>query len=103
MTNLKEKLRDIKSKVEAILREYPYARENDFYLYLLFLRKHSPELAKHIQFIPIELIKNAPSMETITRIRRKLQHEGKYLPKNPKVLKRRKLLEQEWRKNINKI
>jgi hypothetical protein len=38
-----------------------------------------------------------PSLDHISRIRRKIQEDGKYLPTNSDVRKKRRIKEEEWR------
>ena len=41
-------LKTVKERVEFILRKYPDARNNDFYLWILYVRLFEPELRKYI-------------------------------------------------------
>jgi len=97
---LKEKLRTIKQRVEFILANYPLTRNNDLYLWIIYLRTFSPEASRYIRYLPYDVFEKFPSFETITRIRRKLQEEGKYLPTDPEVAKRRRKLEKLMKKAI---
>jgi len=102
--DLAEKLRTIKERVEYILKNYPETRNDDMYLWLIYVRLFDPELSKYIKFIPYNILKKAPKLETIVRVRRKIQNEEhKYLPTDPKVLKRRRLLAETWRKAIVRV
>lgn len=101
---LANKLKTVKERVEFVLRNYPETRNDDFYLWLIYVRLFCKELAKYISYIPYEVLKKAPKFETIRRVRQKIQNEEhKYLPTNPKVLKKRRLLEKTWRKAIVRV
>lgn len=100
---LLEKLRTVKDRVEYLLARYPDARNSDLYLTILYLRKFT-ELGKYIRYIPYNVIKKYEGIfETIRRTRQKIQEQGKYLPTDPEVLKRRKKLAEKYKKIINKI
>jgi len=100
---LLEKLRTVKDRVEYLLARYPDARNSDLYLTILYLRKFA-ELGKYIRYIPYNVIKKYEGIfETIRRTRQKIQEQGKYLPTDPEVLKRRKKLAEKYKKIINKI
>ena len=100
---LLEKLRTVKDRVEYLLARYPDARNSDLYLTILYLRKFT-ELGKYIRYIPYNVIKKYEGIfETIRRTRQKIQEQGKYLPTDPEVLKKRKKLAEKYKKIINKI
>lgn len=100
---LLEKLRTVKDRVEYLLARYPDARNSDLYLTILYLRKFT-ELGKYIRYIPYNVIKKYDGVfETIRRTRQKIQEEGRYLPTDPEVLRRRKKLAQKYKKIINMI
>ena len=96
--NLAEKLKTIKDRVEWILANHPEARNDDFYLYLLYVRYFEPKLSGYIKFIPFNLVKSATRFETIRRCRQKLQEQGLYLPTDPKVLRKRRKLAEIYRR-----
>ena len=98
-----KKLRTWKERVEYVLKNYPYARNDDFYLWLICVRLFCPEASKFIKFIPPRIFKRFPHFETIRRVRQKLQEKGKYLPTDPRVLKKRKKLYFLWKKAINEV
>ena len=95
---LLEELRTVKARVEYILKNYPATRNSDLYLWLIYVRLFCPRFRKYIKFIPWDDFKDAPSFATISRVRRKLQEEGKYLPTNPKVARRRRRLAEAYRR-----
>jgi hypothetical protein len=64
----------INDKVESILKHDRASRNSDTRLLIVYLQKSGMELTDK----QIEVFKNLPSMETITRVRRQLQEQGKY-------------------------
>ncbi|MEM3447397.1 MAG: hypothetical protein QXV17_07795 [Candidatus Micrarchaeaceae archaeon] len=82
-----EKVIKIKEKVELILIWFPEARNSDE-----FLREKLEKLYPKIKFNP----------ETVGRVRRKFQEEGKYLPTNPEVAKLRRRYSDEMREKMPK-
>lgn len=100
---LLEKLRTVKERVEYLLEKYPNARNSDLYLIILYLRKFT-ELGKYIKYIPYEVIRKYDGvMESIRRARQKIQEEGRYLPTDPNVLKRRRRLAEKFRRVVPKL
>ena len=97
-SSVKRRLKTIKDRVEWILENYPETRNDDFYLYIIYVREFEPELSKHIDYIPYNLIKKAPRFETIRRMRQKLQEAGLYPPTDPEVMKKRKRLARIYQK-----
>lgn len=83
----------IKDLVEEVLEEDTHARNSDLWLIIQIWQKKQ----KIKCFIPFEELPNLASPETITRCRRKLNEEGKYLPTNPQVLERRGIRQEEFR------
>lgn len=71
---MKDDVLTVKSVVEKVLSVDSNARNNDTWLIFSVLR----ELGFKI-FIPYSQMDYMPSFESITRCRRKLQEEGKYL------------------------
>lgn len=63
-----------KERVENLLKASVKARNSDIELLILYMQKSGMELSEK----QIEIFRKMPSAETITRIRRKLQEEGKY-------------------------
>jgi len=61
-------------RIEAILRAVPDTRNSDLELWLIYARKSGLELTREQEAI----IRDMPSFETIVRVRRKLQEQGKY-------------------------
>ena len=101
--NLAEKLKTVKDRVEWILANHPEARNDDFYLYILYVRTFEPELSKYIDYIPFEIIKRSTRFESVRRARQLIQAEGRYLPTDPKVLKKRRKLAEAYRRVIPQL
>lgn len=97
------KFKTVMERVEYILRNYPESRNDDFYLYILYLRLFDREVARYIRFIPLDVIRRATRPETVRRARQKIQEKGKYLPTDPKILKRRRRLSDTYRKTMVKL
>jgi len=99
--------KQIKQIVVQILEKYEQARNNDWILIHLVLReiaKQDPELKKYWpNFIPFSLLQKLPAAETITRIRRKLQEKGQFLPTDPKVMRKRERRREAIRKVIHEV
>ena len=100
---LLRKLKTTKERVRYIMERYPETRNDDFYLYLMYLRLFVPELSRYIGFIPYELIRKAPRPETIRRVRQKIQEAGELLPTDPRVLEKRKKLSKAYRRIIHRV
>lgn len=64
----------ITQRVENILRFSRSARNSDVELQIIYMQKAGMSLSQQ----QIRVFKNLPSMETIRRIRQKLQEQGKY-------------------------
>jgi len=101
---VKEHLVKVKDKVKYILEKYPEARNDDRYLWLMYVREFEPELSKYIRYIPYNVLKNTISFETLRRTRQKIQNEeGLYLPTDPSVIKRRRRMESAMRRVIHEV
>ena len=98
-----QRLKTVKDRVEYILENYPESRNDDFYLWLLYVRTFDKNLSNYIKFIPYRLIKNAVKFETISRVRRKIQEEGRLLPTDPKVLEKRRRLSKIYQRVIPRV
>ena len=96
--SIREKLKTVKERVEYILENYPEARNDDFYLYILYVRLFEPELSQYIDYIPYNIIKRSTRFESVRRARQKIQEEGRYLPTDPKILRKRGRLAEAYRK-----
>lgn len=90
-----EKFEKAEDLVEAVLKNVPEARENDMALLAVVWQMQGLKLTPE-QF---KQMKRCLPAETITRARRKIQQEGKYMPNKHKY-EQRKLLEEEVRRYI---
>ncbi|WP_151035715.1 hypothetical protein [Bacillus wiedmannii] len=92
----KDKKPTLKQNVEAILREYEVARGDDKILQLLYWRK-----IDKIDFdnFPSDYMEKATPSESITRARRVIQEEGRFLPADD-IVEMRKSREMSMRKSI---
>jgi len=97
--SVKEQLRSVKERVEWLLKNHPETRNDDRYLIILYLRYFTP-MRKYMKFVPYSVIKDLPSFESIRRVRQLIQEEGKYLPTDPEVRRRRGRLMEAYRKGI---
>lgn len=61
-------------RVEAILKYDKQSRDSDKRLLIVFMQKAGMDLTPR----QMEIFKEMPSMETIRRIRQKIQEQGKY-------------------------
>ena len=86
---MEESLRTIKDKVAFILETYPSTRDSDKYLWLSYLTNfHGLKSVlgnngdAYADFIQLILDKDTPTMESIRRVRQKLQEKGLYVGEN---------------------
>ena len=83
--------KNIKDLVEKILAQDERARNDDKWLtYRVFneiARQHGTFV-----YIPFKLWEILPAFETVKRVRAKIQNEeGRYIPTDPEVLKKRRI------------
>ncbi len=83
-------------RVEAILKAVPKTRDSDKELQIIYWQKAGLELTDR----QIAKLRQMPSSDTITRIRRKLQEQGKY-PASESVNNARYEKYKSVRENIN--
>jgi hypothetical protein len=97
-------LETAKSQVEYLLENYPNCRNNDFYLFLLWIRRFGG-LSVGLPFIPYEDVKSLSGKQsTLSRVRRKIQHgEGRFLPTDPEVLEKRLERAEGFRREMHKV
>ena len=98
------RLKKVKQRVEALLAKYPYTRNDDVYLILLYWWIYHPEFRKYLKrFIPPDVAKKLTPPESIRRARAYIQNvEHKYLPTDPKVRRKRRQKEETWREAFGK-
>ena len=98
-----QRLRDLKSKVEYCLREFEETRENDAQLTLSIIITYLPGEVKFLDgvyYFSMESLKVVRE-DHVKRIRAKLNQEGKYLPKDPEVIRRRNKAREAWDELLN--
>jgi len=104
VTEVKNKLETVIDRVRYLMEKYPDARNSDFYLSILYVRRFVPELARYIGFIPYRVIRKYEGLfESIRRARQKIQEKGELLPTDPEVLKRRRKLAKLYRKAVPQL
>lgn len=90
-------------EVEQVLKDNIDARSSDKYLTVgVWWRYHEDAflVQDNKSYISVEKFFDLPSYDTISRIRRKLQEQNKYLPAI-EIANTRKRKEKKIRKNIN--
>ena len=99
-----DEFKTVKARVEYILRKYPEARNDDRYLWLMYVREFDPDMNKYIKYIPYKVLKNAVSFETLRRVRQKIQNsEGRYPPTDPEVARKRRIRSEVIREVIKEV
>lgn len=86
---VKQEFKTVKERVKFILNKHPEARNNYLYLVVLYWRYFEPFISKYFRYIPLDVLVNATSIETITRAARKLWEEGECPPPDLSVRDRR--------------
>jgi len=66
----------ITNRVRSVLAHAPFARKSDKELYLIYMQKSGMNLTPD----QIQIFREMPSLETIRRVRQKIQEGGEYLP-----------------------
>ncbi len=89
-------------QVMLLLSRYPDARNNDFYLQLLWLKTFGG--IKALPFIEWPKIKELSGrLESVRRMRQKVQNEmGLYPPTDPEILKRRQERQERFRQLLGR-
>lgn len=87
----------LKQQVENLLRDTPQTRNDDVLLTLfVWQRYYGVE-----QTIDVQDLFKLPREDNIKRIRATIQNdEGRYLPTDPSVIKKRRINEEKWRKQL---
>ena len=102
-------LKHLKDRVEYILAKFPFTRNSDELLYLMLLKVFYPDVLKKLGvaslhgYFPEDLASQLPKFETVSRVRRKLNEQGLYLPTDLEVLERRKRKEALFRRAVVKL
>lgn len=88
----KEELLKVKEYVLQLLEQDERCRNDDKWLTYCVMRKFTNI------YIPFDDFQKIPSFESIRRTRANIQNkEGKFLPTDPEVIKKRKIRQEEWR------
>lgn len=93
--SISNELKYCKERVETILRDYPTSRDSDKVLIIKYLSKfHGLKDSLRIEafYTFVRILEDAPSFETIRRLRQRFQEGGLYMG-----TKRLKRLEEEKR------
>jgi hypothetical protein len=87
LARLREELKLVKGRVDWILQNYPSSRNSDFILTLIYYRQFHSLPFPYLEY---EAIKELPTMESIRRVRQKIQNEEhRWLPTDETVIRRR--------------
>jgi hypothetical protein len=97
MSDIADILDKVKDRVERLLELHPEARNNDLLLQWIYCFEY---LKLDMPILPKKLLSEQPSlMESIRRVRQKIQNEEKlYPPTDLSVAKKRGWAEEEWRR-----
>jgi hypothetical protein len=88
LAKLRAELRLVKTQVDWVLEHFPSSRNSDFILSLIYYRNF---YGLPFPYVEYEAIKELPQLESIRRVRQKIQNEEKrWLPTDETVLRRRK-------------
>lgn len=99
-------IKSLKKKVLFCLEKYPETRNCDrtlclqiikeFYSYAIIKGQSGKE-----EYIPLKYYYSIPTHESVKRIRAKIQNkEFRFLPTDIKVVKKRRINEDRWRKEL---
>lgn len=80
--------------VQTILQKDQRARNDDKWL---IYRVWHHQLGQKDLYIPFDKLPQLLTPETITRVRRKLNEQGKHLPTDPQVIQKRRIRQQALR------
>lgn len=86
-------LTKVKEEVENVLADDSHARNSDLWLLLKIWKKQGIKV-----LLPVGMRLEETTMpESVRRCRQQLNNAGEYLPTDASVLKRRRLLQNDWR------
>lgn len=98
---------NLKDKVLQGLAQCPEARDDDIKLTnWIWLNYYADHISKNEQgeyVVRLIDLYRLPREDAVKRLRAKFNEQGKYLPTNKEVLKKRRLLEKDCREYFNKI
>ena len=75
----------LQNEIKQILRDYDYTRNDDRRLYIEYIKCFRSDLIYGSCYISLDSILDLPSYDTISRIRRQIQHKKEYLPTSEEV------------------
>lgn len=92
----------LSDQVEWALKVWIDARNDDCVLTQLVWKKFYCDYLRSDEFgeatmLPLQNLKKVPSQDAISRVRRKFNEQGQYLPTDPKIIKDRNINECLWR------
>lgn len=88
----RKEIETARKNVLRLLKEHPATRNDDKILVFQYWREIDQvkdNSGKVISFLPYSEIMRATTIETIIRVRRLIQAEGRYLPTDPKIREKR--------------
>lgn len=97
------KMNNLKQQIEWCLQNIPNTRDSDIKLTLNVWKKFYPQSIHEIEgeyYVKIKDMYDLPREDNVKRIRAKFNEEGKYLTDKLEIRKKRKQLEQVWRKEL---
>ena len=95
------KLKHLSTLVERVLAKDERARGDDVYLTLTIIKENMPDKIRvatptHEYFVSVDAL-YAVREDNVKRIRARLQNdEGKYLPADPEIRRKRRIREEQW-------
>lgn len=90
---LKKKINRHKEMAEQAMVSNPNTRNSDWTLLFEVLEQKGINLSKQLR---INIVMSGINIHTLVRERRKIQSTGSFLPTDPEVLKRRRLLAADY-------
>jgi hypothetical protein len=93
--NVKESVAKQRERIEFVLKNYPESRNNDNILCRLYWQMYEGMTS-------VDDLDHVTDPGSITRIRRMINHERKYLPTDPAVARRRRIGAEIYREALAK-
>lgn len=95
-------LKTYKHRVREILKKSKTARNSDAILYARYIHRFYPHLVTTDKngrpAVLLEDFKKLPGAENVRRLRQVIQNDnGEYMPTDKKVIKMRRIKEENWR------
>lgn len=100
-SQLLDKFKATKEQVEYILATYPSARNNDFYLQWLWLKIFGGVKLPYVDWNVIREFSGR--LETLRRVRQKIQNEDGRFPPDEETLRHRRNRQSIIRQNIRRF